>query len=212
MKRKSKKRLEMGEKNWSEYQRLRKNNKAINYKIRNADKVIYWRQRVKVKLIEYKGGKCQICGYDKMCPNAYAFHHRDPSKKELTISGLTLAFDRLKKEADKCDLLCVRCHAEIHDKDFEEKRRRGAQKLAERRENKLSPIVCICGKVFHPENRKRKYCSEKCARLSLRKVARPTKSQLKEDIENLTWVAIGKKYFVSDNAVRKWARNYGLGV
>ncbi len=33
---------------------------------------------------------------------------------------------------------------------------------------------------------------------------------LKEDIENLSWVAIGKKYGVSDNAVRKWAKKYGI--
>ena len=43
-----------------------------------------------------------------------------------------------------------------------------------------------------------------------RKVERPTKEQLAEDIINLSWTAIGKKYGVSDNATRKWARKYGL--
>jgi len=30
------------------------------------------------------------------------------------------------------------------------------------------------------------------------------------DIDNMSWVAIGRKYSVSDNAVKKWARKYGL--
>jgi uncharacterized protein YjcR len=30
------------------------------------------------------------------------------------------------------------------------------------------------------------------------------------DIEEMSWVDIGKKYGVSCNAVRKWARKYGL--
>lgn len=50
----------------------------------------------------------------------------------------------------------------------------------------------------------------KCYRLSQRKVVWPTKEQLKEDIDTLSFVAIGKKYGVSDNAVRKWAKKYNL--
>ena len=37
---------------------------------------------LKLKAIEYKGGKCIKCGYDK-CYSALAFHHRDPNKKEM---------------------------------------------------------------------------------------------------------------------------------
>ena len=78
--------------------------------------VINWRRRKKLLLIEYKGKKCQQCGYDKPIPGAYAFHHRDPIEKDLAISGSSLSLARLKKEVDKCDLLCVRCHAEVHHK------------------------------------------------------------------------------------------------
>jgi transposase-like protein len=39
---------------------------------------------------------------------------------------------------------------------------------------------------------------------------RPSKEELSNMIENMTWVAIGKKYGVSDNAVRKWAKKYKL--
>jgi hypothetical protein len=44
-------------------------------------RVVQWRRRIKQQLIQYKGGKCSVCGYDKDCPSAYEFHHRDPSTK-----------------------------------------------------------------------------------------------------------------------------------
>lgn len=33
---------------------------------------------------EYKGGKCEKCGY-ATCPRALSFHHLDPSKKILVF-------------------------------------------------------------------------------------------------------------------------------
>jgi hypothetical protein len=42
------------------------------------------------------------------------FHHRDPSKKDFEINATTKAFSKMKVEADKCDLLCCRCHGEVH--------------------------------------------------------------------------------------------------
>ena len=76
--------------------------------------VIKNRQDVKLKLIEYKGSKCKICGYNK-CIRSLGFHHLDPSKKELKIGGSTLNFNFLKQEVDKCILVCSNCHGEIHE-------------------------------------------------------------------------------------------------
>lgn len=39
---------------------------------------------------------------------------------------------------------------------------------------------------------------------------KPDKELLKHMIETMTWTAIGKKYNVSDNAIRKWAKKYNL--
>lgn len=71
----------------------------------------------KQKCIDYKGGKCQICGYNK-CNGALEFHHRNPSEKEFAISKFkTKRFcEETKKELDKCDLLCANCHREQHEK------------------------------------------------------------------------------------------------
>lgn len=94
--------------------------KKISFKNDNDRKqskvkgVIYWRQRAKLKLIEYKGGKCIICGYNK-CIKALEFHHINPLDKDFTISGKTVSLDRMKKEVDKCILICSNCHCEIHD-------------------------------------------------------------------------------------------------
>lgn len=66
--------------------------------------------------IEYGGGSCQICGYNK-CRRALSFHHKDPSKKDFGLSakGLTRSWEKTKIELDKCVLVCANCHMEIHE-------------------------------------------------------------------------------------------------
>lgn len=83
-------------------------------KISPSESVILWRKRVKQKLIEYKGGQCEICGYTR-CNRALQFHHKNPEKKDFHISGKSHSFDKLKEEVDKCILVCSNCHSEIHD-------------------------------------------------------------------------------------------------
>jgi transcription elongation factor Elf1 len=73
------------------------------------------RKKVRVMLVEYKGGKCILCGYHKII-GALELHHIDSSKKDFGLSahGLTKAWVKVKKEADKCILVCANCHREIH--------------------------------------------------------------------------------------------------
>lgn len=54
------------------------------------------------------------------------------------------------------------------------------------------------------------YCSLECSDIGRRVVERPSREQLELDIASSSWVSIGRKYGVTDNAVRKWARKYGL--
>ena len=51
-----------------------------------SNNVISWRKRSKLKLVEYKGGECERCGYNK-CIDSLEFHHIDPNEKDFTISG-----------------------------------------------------------------------------------------------------------------------------
>lgn len=78
-----------------------------------------WRKRTKQRSIEYLGGKCVKCGYNR-CPEAMDFHHRDPTQKDFAISksGNCTAWNKIQKELDKCDLLCSNCHRESHAIDW----------------------------------------------------------------------------------------------
>lgn len=79
------------------------------------DKVKEWRNNRKIKAIEYKGGKCIKCGYDR-CITALEFHHLEPNKKDFTISkNVNHSFEKIRKELDKCILVCANCHREIHE-------------------------------------------------------------------------------------------------
>jgi hypothetical protein len=72
-------------------------------------------QRQKQQFVDYKGGKCEKCGYDKFT-GALDFHHTDPSKKDFIISKKkSVSFnDCMRAELDKCVLLCANCHRERH--------------------------------------------------------------------------------------------------
>lgn len=90
--------------------RLRCNACAVEY-------VTNKRIRLKEKAVQYKGGKCQYCGYDKYI-GALEFHHLDPSQKDFTFGnkGYIRSWEKMKIELDKCILLCANCHREEHNK------------------------------------------------------------------------------------------------
>lgn len=89
-------------------------NKTKLEKISGSKRVVSWRQRIKIKAIAYKGGCCCKCGYNK-CVRALQFHHVNRGEKEFSISGVSRGWGTIKKELDKCVLLCANCHAEEHD-------------------------------------------------------------------------------------------------
>jgi hypothetical protein len=74
-----------------------------------------------------------------------------------------------------------------------------------------------CGARFVRRYRGQRYCSRACgtrweratgARLAARTVERPSYEQLIREITETSYVAVGRKYGVSDNAIRKWVRPY----
>lgn len=81
------------------------------------------RYRIKEKSVEYKGGKCQICGYNK-CIDALEFHHLDPTQKDFGIGskGYTRSWNKVKQELDKCICVCANCHREIHSEENKNKK------------------------------------------------------------------------------------------
>lgn len=91
-----------------------KQKKFCSINCKNKHHVSLARKRLKVRAVEYMGGQCARCGYDSH-PAALDFHHRDPSEKDFKISnGNTIAWDKVKVELDKCELLCANCHRIEH--------------------------------------------------------------------------------------------------
>ena len=78
---------------------------------------------------------------------------------------------------------------------------------------KFPPLVEIqcskCNNIFLPTRRGHKWCHQ-CRSEMKRAFIRPTKEELHQMIDTMSWVAIGRKYGVTDNAVKKWAKRYGL--
>jgi len=73
------------------------------------------RDKIKIKAVEYKGGKCCKCGYNKSIW-ALEFHHIIKEEKEFSLSRFGyLAWNKVKKEIDKCLLVCSNCHRELHE-------------------------------------------------------------------------------------------------
>ncbi len=68
------------------------------------------RKNLKLILVEEAGNQCLDCGYTGP-PFMFDFDHRDPSQKKHRVStGETKSLVRLRKEAEKCDLVCAMCH------------------------------------------------------------------------------------------------------
>ena len=74
-------------------------------------------QDMKVRSVEYKGGKCMQCGYSKSMV-ALDFHHMDPANTDPNFgSWRGWTWKKLKPELDQCLLLCSNCHRETHEHD-----------------------------------------------------------------------------------------------
>ena len=150
-----------------------------------------YRNKTKQKAVEYKGGCCSVCGYDKYI-GSLQFHHVYPENKSFVISDFGFnKFDSLVDELDKCILVCSNCHGEIH--------------------GGLVDVV----EIFKEQQRIfPKYIKNQKPEKIKETVVRPTKRPEKEVLEKLVWemscVKIGEMFGVSDNSVNKWCKQYDI--
>ena len=204
----------------------------------NYESVSKKRKNYKKELVEYKGGECEICGYNK-CIEALDFHHKDPTQKDFNISKSKICnIETLKKEVDKCILVCANCHREIHYKIRLEKEKK---KQEEKEKNKIKfynehnyihktndsfnyinledIINDINNGLTKKEIYKKNHISSKTLNKFLeknnilynkKKNVIPPKDVLISLLKSKNFVEIGKLYDVSDNAVRKWCKKYDL--
>ena len=67
-------------------------------------------------LVDQKGGKREVCGYNRNYASL-CFHHKDPADKVFNIDSRKCSntnMQSLLTEAAKCLLLCHNCHMELH--------------------------------------------------------------------------------------------------
>lgn len=172
-----------------------------------VEAVTNWRRRLKLKAVAYKGGSCVLCGYNRYVGNL-EFHHLYSNKDfSLSESGITRSWERVKKELDKCVMLCSNCHKEVHA---------GIAQLVERHTVNMkdgrvrvplpAQITFRCIECGIEIDKKALRCS-KCNSLNKRKVKnRPSKEQVQKEVIKSSYSAVGRKYGVSDNAIRKWLK------
>ncbi len=145
----------------------------------------------------YKKEQCEKCGWcerrsDELCP--VHLHHRNGDDSDNRIENI--------------EILCPNCHSLTENYAGKNKTKGNPGRRARhqaRAEYFSEPrhVCSICGKLGYGK----KYCSRECYHQDQRRVERPTEEQLKADLASLSWTAVGKKYGVSDNAVRKWAKS-----
>jgi len=86
-------------------------------RVQRVEQILAYKKRELDKFRAYKAAqKCVICGYCR-CVEALDFHHCEGAEKEFTINEMVrahISFARVKKEIDKCCVLCANCHQEVH--------------------------------------------------------------------------------------------------
>lgn len=153
----------------------------------------------------------------KKFPSKHPIEEYLSNKRIITSHALKL---RLVKEGifedicDHCKLdewMGVKLPLELHHKDNNHNN------------NNLSNLQILCPNchaIFHKLDRDCRITIHKTKtktkekirksqpKLHLRKVERPTYEILMEELKNSNYTKIGRKYGVSDNAVRKWVKFY----
>lgn len=181
--------------------------------------VTSYHRRMKLKAIEYKGGKCQQCGYSKS-PAALVFHHRDTTEKDFNIGSRVVKWEVLEPELMKCDLLCQNCHHELHERLFLEKTKDLYLSIRvvvpERKtEIDLLTVSCAaCGKEFQRlESQIRfehTFCSTSCRASYQERVVWPDKETLSKLVLDFPVTFVAKQIGVSDVAVKKRCQKLGI--
>lgn len=124
--------------------------------------------------------------------------------------------DNLDNRIENLRILCPNCHSQTDTYCGGNKESSISNERNKRYLNKEEKLVekkkkvkkvktkkqCECGL----EIRKESNMCNKCHTKSLRKVERPSIEQLKIDIKELGYAGTGRKYGVSDNAIRKWIK------
>jgi hypothetical protein len=177
--------------------------KGLRRKPRPLDEILvegsgYSRNHLKERLYRegLKPRRCELCGQDDQwrgLPMSLILDH---------VNGV-----RDDHRLDNLRIVCPNCAATLETHCG--------------RKNRTLPVerACLrCGRTFRAKYRRQRYCSRDCgirapgkrgeAQPALRRIGRPPYAQLMREIDATSYSAVGRRYGVSDNAIRKWVRQY----
>lgn len=151
----------------------------------------YHRAKLKERLYDegLKARCCELCGQDELWRGR---------RMSLILDHINGVADDHRLE--NLQIVCANCAATLDTHCGKQKR--------------LYRSCQGCGVEL--ASGKRTYCSLQCfhvhrrdvPRPDLRRVPRPPYQQLVREVHAMGWSAVGRRYGVSDNAVRKWVRQY----
>lgn len=183
---------------------LCKNKYLAKNKRWQKDEVNSHHQRKNI-LYEKVNNTCQKCGYDED-KRMLDIHHYDQNHQN--------------NKWDNLRVLCVWCHIKCHrlkenyilpiiitceeiqkEVNFFHKKRERTKKD----KIKILKICLTCGEEYTTLSKKQKYCSNECSEIGRRIIKnRPSKEQLLKEVRETNYCAVGRRYGVSDNCIRKW--------
>lgn len=161
----------------------------------------------KYEVVLSRGGKCEICGYNKNI-TALEFHHKNPDEKEFQLDMRHFSnnsLEKLQEELDKCILVCANCHREIHNKDLIMTDIPELIKNAEDKKSfsseKPGRVCPVCGKRF-PSSTGKIYCSEEC-RDSIRYAGYPTIEEVEERYNEFkNWEKVAQSFNLTRKVIQ----------
>lgn len=155
------------------------------------EKSTYQRSHLKERL--YKEGlkekKCELCGQDEMW---------NGKKMSLILDHINGINN--DNRIDNLRIVCPNCNATLDTHCGKNKVKKNKVYV---KKNKKKYHCPKCNTLLSSKNSK--MCL-KCSNIKRRKVNRPNYEQLIKEIQELGYCAVGRKYGVSDNAIRKWIK------
>jgi hypothetical protein len=157
----------------------------------------YPRGRLKERLFAegLKARRCELCGQGELWRGR---------RMALILDHVNGVHDDNRLE--NLRIVCANCNATLDTHCG----RNGRAPASERE-------CPACGREFLPRSARHRYCSRTCGQRApgrrgpqpeRQRVARPPYEQLVREIDALGYLGVGRKYGVSDNAIRKWRRAY----